>query len=294
MPQITLLDAPSNLGLRPPSEHASPGVYKLPGALRDAGLLRRLGAADGGVVTAPRYSGVWDGQQTRNHDALVLYAETLAARIGRVLAHGEVPLVLGGDCSILIAAALAARRLRRQGLLFVDAHSDFRHPGDSSSVRSAAGEDLALVTGRGSRHLAKIGDFDQYVMDQDVVAVGLRSTDPYLDEMRAVGMKVITADDVGALGAEAAAEGTLAHFVGQGLEKFWLHLDADVVDPSVFAAVDTPAPGGLTLDQLGQLLSVVVASDRVLGIDVTILDPDLDPTAGQVEALADLLVSVLH
>lgn len=48
---IVVLDAPSNLGLRPPQPGSVPGVYKLAGALRDQGLLARLGARDGGVVT---------------------------------------------------------------------------------------------------------------------------------------------------------------------------------------------------------------------------------------------------
>jgi arginase len=53
--RITLLDAPSNLGLRPPDVGAVPGVDKLAGALRDAGLLERLDARDAGVVVPPRY-----------------------------------------------------------------------------------------------------------------------------------------------------------------------------------------------------------------------------------------------
>jgi hypothetical protein len=32
---VAVIDAPSNLGLRPPEDGVSPGVYKLAGALRD-------------------------------------------------------------------------------------------------------------------------------------------------------------------------------------------------------------------------------------------------------------------
>lgn len=59
MPEVTrrfvVVDAPSNLGLRPPEEGAVPGCYKAPGALRDTGLLNVLGAQDGGVVTPGQY-----------------------------------------------------------------------------------------------------------------------------------------------------------------------------------------------------------------------------------------------
>lgn len=50
-----VVDGPSNLGLRPPEVGAVPGCYKLAGAVRDQGFVRRIGAEDGGCVTPPRY-----------------------------------------------------------------------------------------------------------------------------------------------------------------------------------------------------------------------------------------------
>ena len=47
---ITLIDAPSNLGLKPLSDGGVPGVYLMPDALRKTGLLARLDARDGGRV----------------------------------------------------------------------------------------------------------------------------------------------------------------------------------------------------------------------------------------------------
>ncbi|GAB3814574.1 hypothetical protein GCM10027605_60250 [Micromonospora zhanjiangensis] len=68
----------------------------------------------------------------------------LADRIGAIIDQGEFPVVLGGDCSILLGSALAMHRLGeavggRIGLVFVDGHSDFRHPGNASYVGAAAG-----------------------------------------------------------------------------------------------------------------------------------------------------------
>lgn len=50
-----VLDAPSNLGLRPPAPGTVPGCYKLAGALREQRIVHRLGALEGGVVVPPRY-----------------------------------------------------------------------------------------------------------------------------------------------------------------------------------------------------------------------------------------------
>ena len=52
---ISIVDAPTNLGLRPPAPGVVPGCAKAPAALREAGLLNRLAAADAGGIVAPRY-----------------------------------------------------------------------------------------------------------------------------------------------------------------------------------------------------------------------------------------------
>jgi arginase len=132
---IALLDAPSNLGLRPPEPDAVPGVYKLAGALRDQQLLERLGARDAGVVVPPRYGSSWDGKTVRNLEAIAAYSLKLAARVESILRRDEFPLVLGGDCGILLGNLLALRRFGRTGLVFVDAHSDFRHHAQRLGLR---------------------------------------------------------------------------------------------------------------------------------------------------------------
>jgi arginase len=257
--ELVVIDAPSNLGLRPPEEGVAPGVYKLAGALRDRGIVGRLGAGDGGVVTAPRY------YPTGREQAVASYAELLAERVGPVLDRGAFPVVLGGDCSILLGNMLALQRRGRFGLIFVDGHSDFRHPGNSPSVGAAAGEDLALVTGRGGERL---------VRDEDVVAIGIREDDLYLEEIRAAGITV--ADDV--------------QFPDR---PFWVHFDVDVLDESVMPAVDSPTPEGLGWKEAEELLHRLVWAEGAVGLEVTIFDPDLDPTGELTDRLADLVVAAV-
>jgi arginase len=113
MRRIAVLDAPSNLGLRPPTGSSVPGCAKAPGALRDHGLLARLGALDAGCLTAPRYDlGDWQpGDGVAHAQAIAMYSVRLADRIGEIIDAGEFPLVLGGDCSIVIGSAFAMRRM---------------------------------------------------------------------------------------------------------------------------------------------------------------------------------------
>jgi arginase len=290
--RLALLDAPSNLGLRPPARGAVPGVYKLPGALRDHGVLARLAARDAGVVTPPRYLSDWrPGAGTRNQAALDRYSPRLADRVEAVADAGEFPVVLGGDCSIILGTMLALRRRGRFGLAYIDGHTDFRHPGNAAAVEAAAGEDLALLTGRGGT-LADLEGLRPLVRAEDVVAVGARAGDEDLEEVAAAAIAVRTdaelrRGDAASVGGEVA--GRLAE-IGDG---YWVHLDADVLDPALMPAVDSPDPGGLSFDELASLLRPLLLSERAIGLQLTILDPDLDEDGHLAGRFADLVVAAL-
>ncbi|GCE23628.1 arginase family protein [Dictyobacter kobayashii] len=288
---IVVLDAPSNLGLRPPEPGLVPGVYKLAGALRDKGLVPQLGASDGGVVVPPRYLPDWDGKTVRNAQGLASYSPRLADRIQQHISAGAFPLVLGGDCSILLGGMLALRRRGRYGLVFIDGHLDFRHPGNAEAVGSAAGEDLALAMGRGAASLTNLEGRGPLVEDSDVVAIGFRPDDENLAEVREAG---ITTIDVTRLQQEGAAR--IARLALETLQQcsvagYWIHLDADVLDPTVMPAVDTPTAGGLTEQELVSLLRNLLTSNLAVGLEVTVFDPDLDPDGTLAQRLTDVLVA---
>ncbi|MFD8204722.1 arginase family protein, partial [Streptomyces sp. NPDC059701] len=201
MRNIMVMDAPSNLGLRPPAPGTVPGCYKLAGALRDNGLVARLGALEGGVVVPPRYDrGDWqEGDGVFNAPALAAYTRTLADRIEKQVSAGHFTLVLGGDCSIQLGAALALRRLGRYGLASIDASPDFRHPGISDRIGAAGGEELALATGRGQKDLTDLEGLGPYLRDDDVRLFGTRDAfvdDEDVAELRRLGVPVTTVSDL--------------------------------------------------------------------------------------------------
>jgi arginase len=297
--RVSVLDAPSNLGLRPPNRHTVPGCAKAPGALRDHRLVQRLSALDAGCLTPPRFdaSGWRPGDGVGQAKAIAEYTRRLADRVERIWRERRFPLVLGGDCSILLGPALAARRRterdgKARGLVFVDAHSDFRHPGNSKYVGAAAAEDLALATGRGQPDLTDIGGLRPYVDTGHLVMLGLRADDPHRIELEATGIAMRTVPQLRAGGVGRSAEWALGA-VGD-VATFWLHVDADVLDPSVMPAVDGPAPGGISLGELGQIIAICAADERCSGMELTVFDPDYDPDGEYAKALADMLVEALQ
>ncbi|MFD6426569.1 arginase family protein [Streptomyces sp. NPDC060198] len=292
MRNIVVVDAPSNLGLRPPSPGTVPGCHKLAGALRELGIVRRLGALEGGVVVPPRYDlGTWrEGDGVFNATALARYTRTLADRVERHVRAGDFLVVLGGDCSIQLGASLALRRIGRYGLAAVDGSADFRHPGNSDRIGAAGGEELALATGRGQDDLTDLEGLRPYLRDEDLRLFGMRDGDADRAELTALKIPHLTVGEIREWGPEEVARGVVASLETPVLDGFWVHLDADVLDPGVMPAVDSPDDGGLLPDELAALLGTLIGSPRCVGLNVTIYDPDLDPTGTAGALLADLVV----
>jgi arginase len=93
-------------------------------------------------------------------------------------------------------------------------------------------------------------------------------------------------------GATSTARRALERLIGPHLDGFWIHLDADVLDPAVMPAVDSPDPGGLSLDTVAELLVPLVRHPKALGFELTIYDPGLDPDGACARRLVALLERV--
>ena len=215
-----------------------------------------------------------------NGPEIAAYALALADAIGEVLDGNDVPLILGGDCSVLLGGALALSRRGRAGLLFLDGHADFYQPSAEASGE-AASMDLALATGHGPPTVGDLEGRSPLVRTEDAVIVGFRDAEEQArDGSQPLPSELLALDftAVRAAGASAAAERALAHLAREGApDQFWVHVDADVLDDAVMPAVDYRQPGGLSPDELATLLAAAMATGRVAGVEVTIYNPVLDP-----------------
>src|ERR671920_289509 len=117
--------------------------------------------------------------------------QSLANVVSNVIAKKKFPIVLGGDCSVLIGPLLGLRRVGRYGLFFIDGHSDFYQP-QASTTGEVADMDLAIVTGRGPGILTDIDNLKPLVRDEDVVLFGYRDA----EQSSSYGSQDVTETDI--------------------------------------------------------------------------------------------------
>jgi arginase len=295
IPRYAVLEAPSALGHVP--EHR--GVERAPSVLLNAGLADGLRARHAGRVEAAGYEAARDpATQIMNPEPLNRYSRVLAGAVGAVLDAEEFPVVLGGDCSILLGTTLALRRRGRYGVLYIDGDADFYQPEASPLRGAASASDLAFATGRGPDVVADVEGRGPLVRDEDVCVFACRDA---ADRER-LGcqplpetMLVIDRDQVRRLGAGEAARRAAEYLARDGgpADGFWIHVDADVFDESIMQSVDDPRPDGLGWDDAIEALRTAIGSGHAVGLQVAIYNPDIDADGSNGRGLAATIRSAL-
>ena len=285
-----VLEAPSVLGLKPT------GVQGLSRRLLDLGLAERLQARRAGCLDAPPYRPERDPETlTLNAHAIAEWTPRLADAVAAILDRDEFPVILGGDCSIVLGPMLALKRRGRYGLLFIDGHADFYQP-EVNPNGEAASMDLAFVTGHGPERLTNIEGQRPLVRSEDAFVFGFRDG----EEQREYGSQPLPPDlrafdlaTVRRLGIDAAARAAVDHLTREPLEGLFIHVDADCLSDAIMPAVDYRLADGLSWDELATVLRVALSSGRAVGLELTIYNPVLDEGGAAGRGLTETLARAL-
>jgi arginase len=273
------------------------GEAHAPGALRDAGLAQRTGARDAGDVAATvdhpnrdARTGVIGFEQIRRASS------EIDSAVVAVLDEGGKPLVVGGNCTVLVGALAAAKeRLGRIGLAFVDGHLDF-FGGETSPSGEAADMDLAFVTGYGPEGLVDLAGPPPIAEPGDVVVIGHRA-DPEEGGPREADLVDERVQLAEASAIKRGDSERLGRYVAERLEaqagRFWLHFDVDVFDQEQMPAVTYPLPDGLGWEHAEALLRPLVRSRRLVGLSVADFVPDKDSDGRYARRLVDLVAGLV-
>ncbi len=193
-------------------------------------------------------------------------------QVDDALTDGRFPVLLASDCSICITTLPTVLRHHPEArVVWLDAHGDFNTP-ETTPSGFLGGMCLAAACGRWD---AGLGDG---VLDPArVVMTGVRDLDGgERVELERAGVGTAPADKLA-----SALEG----------EEVYVHLDLDVLDPSVLPS-QFPAPGGLSSEGLRDLLGELAESARIVGVEITAFEaPDDDE---ELERLATMIESVVE
>ncbi len=225
-------------------------------------------------------------------DSLITMTAAVRDAVRQTLRGGRFPLVLGGDCSLLLGTMKGVQDERGDtGLLFVDGHEDAWPPRDSTTGETADCE-LGLALGHHREGLppALLAQLPELTPDL-VVALGPRDQEELTAHRLTSLSSTITLLTDEQLRSRAAgpADEAVHRFRSAGV-RWWLHVDLDVLTTEALSAVDYRQPGGLDWTDLHAITTAGLANGCI-GMSLTDYNPDLDPDRRQAHHIVDYLAA---
>jgi arginase len=176
--------------------------------------------------------------------------------------RARFPVVLAGNCNSSVGTVTGIGG--GVGVVWFDAHGDF-NTAETTSSGFFDGMSLSMLTGTGWERL-RAGLTT--VPEAHVVHVGGRDFDAgELERLERSGVGVVRRPPLD----DALDE------LRERVDAVYLHVDLDVLDPSVGRANEYAAEDGLSLDELVAAIDAIHARFEVPAAALTAYNPDCDP-----------------
>jgi len=274
-----------------------------PSAMRVAGINREIAdlgydVLDAGNVEVRPPEAMEKGDpKARYLEEIAEVSAELAKVVEKVLRIGARPVVIGGDNAITAGSVsgLAAHyraKGRSIGLIWFDAHTDINTP-ETTPSGNVHGMPLAALLGEGPRSLTHISGFSPKLLPQNVAIVGARSIDPgEKDRIKRLGVRVFTMSELDERGMAKCVKEAIA-IATRGTAGLYCMIDADFLDPGEAPGVGTPVRGGVTYREAHLAMEKIAESGKVLGVEVTEVNPLLDRGNHTAHLAVELICSAL-
>jgi agmatinase len=193
--------------------------------------------------------------------------------VRRVVERGALPVAVGGDHSVSFPLVRGVRPVGEIDFVYLDAHADYLD--DVGGARLTGASEMRRI-----HELAFV---------RSVTALGVRNVErEEIDAMREHGVRWATTLDL----VDRGSGETVQELVPRS-GALYVSIDLDVLDISLTPGHSLPEPGGLSYRQLCAALAQIAGRGKVVGFDVSELNPALDPSGSTARVATWLIVHFL-
>jgi arginase len=294
MADMVIIGVPSSAG----AHHA--GQERAPRALREAGLAGRLQAAglavdDAGDLPGATFAVDHDHPGCRNLPAVVRVAREVADAVEGALDSGQLPLVIGGDCTITLGVIAAFRRRRADvGLAYVDGDADLGVPySGGSGILDSMG--ITHLLGGGAPELAGLAGQPPLLDPARLAIVGSDPRETDDAGRRLLAERGVSFQEAPELIKDPAGAGARAlSAIGTASGPVVIHFDVDLIDSGDLPLGNFPHYGsGVTLEDAVTCLRVLRCHPSFGGLVLTEVNPTHDGDGSLLSRYVDAIVAVL-
>jgi arginase len=214
----------------------------------------------------------------RYRTALASYHQ--GEHVSKMIKDNVMPIGLLSNCIQLMGMLAGHQRSGpswkplRVGLIWMDAHGDFNTP-ETSLSGMVGGMPVAISTGLCLHHIRRASGLEPPLPMSYITMLGVRDTDPgeqYLIDTHNIPQ--ITTKDVKTNSYRITGE---IERLAALTDLIYVHIDLDILDPSVMPGLNTPVDGGPNAEELSKTLETIFKHPKVEGLGLASYPANNDP-----------------
>ncbi|MGE5579367.1 MAG: arginase family protein [Bacillota bacterium] len=267
-----------------------------PGVLIRGDLLDRI-ARQGHELAEPRTVQMSAAEEAEygGWNRVGLAGGHLAGMVKEARLSGAFVLGLLADCNGVLGVlgglqSAGGTAKPRVGLVYIDAHGDYNTP-ETSPSGMLGGMPVAVAAGKCLHRLRIRNMLENPLKPHQIVLAGMRDLDDLEREaVETDRIKIIREDD---LISRSDKMHEAMRSLSETEDLIYVHVDLDILDPTVAPAAGLPSPGGLTGEQLGLALKAMLQYPKVVSLALVSYraDTDIDGRTGNEVETAILLAT---
>ena len=198
----------------------------------------------------------------------------VAERVRSAAQQGRFPLVLSGNCNTSVGT-ITGLDPYELGIIWFDGHADFNTP-ETTSSGFLDGMGLAIATGGCWKAMAQTIPGFRPIPEANAVLVGSRDIVPAERErLRRSDATLVDAGLIRRRGMREALANSLDELRAR-VQRVYVHLDLDVLDPDSAPANELAPPDGLWPEELEEGIRAIQERFTLAAAGVASYDPEFD------------------
>ena len=252
-------------------ERNVPEISPAPGRLAD-GLAASLEPT--GARVKPAATVRLTPEEDREYGAwhrLALANGHLADAVSAAVRDGDLAVGLLANCSSLLGMLGGVQRSGptvrplRVGLVYIDAHADFNTP-ETTLSGMLGGMDVAAAAGLCLTNLRLASKLAIALPTRAIVLAGVRDTDPLEQDL--IDRSDVAHLSVDDLRSRSAAFRQVLADLSHRVDRLYLPVDMDVLDPREVSGHSLAVPGGPTSKELGAAITEMFKDPKTVALGI--------------------------
>lgn len=273
------------------------GQEQTPTALRDAGLLAAIHAdiADAGDLPTTPFRPDPTNPKSQNIHTVIEVATNVRKEVSRALSEAEIPVLLGGDCTITLGVISGVLdHYPDAKLAYFDGDTDLSTPSTTrSGILDAMGIAHLLNIDGVDPRLASIGPATPLLDGEQLALLGYEDDDLSDNDRRLLDERNVHMFPAEQLRNDLhATVKQVGHTLGD--RPRIVHFDVDAVDSIDCPLAEFPHFNtGVTLDAATHILTQLCTTPNLAAVVITEVNPLHDPQGIYIPRLRDAIATAL-